>query len=253
MKRIALSVLLLFAVSSAGVIGCDQSAEDATADEPEAEEQTEEQTDGADDETEGALAEESAETDDGEEESAEASGEAVVGEEAPDFTLEDVSGEEHILSDYRGEVVVLEWFNFDCPYVERHYDEGTFDSVLEEAGGTEEVTWLAIDTTSDHDAEDIRQWKEESSDLREHDYPYLVDTDGAVGRMYDAQTTPHMYVIDEEGVLRYKGGIDDDPRGREEERTNYVENALTAMQAGESIETTEAEPYGCSVKYPEGS
>ena len=81
---------------------------------------------------------------------------------------------------------------------------------------------------------------------------YLLDADGKVGHAYDAKTTPHMYVIDKDGVLRYMGGIDsiastdvdDIPKA-----TQYVRQALAELAAGKAVSVPTSEPYGCSVKY----
>lgn len=230
---------LIFIVLFAGMstAGCDKA-------EPETAEKNIE-------EAESALEAEEVE----EEPAAEAPEHPVVGELAPDFALPDENGEEHRLSDHRGKTVVLEWFNMECPYVQRHYKEGTFDKILKDFGGTDEIVWLAIDTTYNHSAQTTSDWKEEANQEREFDYPVLQDPSGEVGRIYEAKTTPHLFVIDAEGVLQYMGGIDDDPRGRTapEERTNYVRAALEAMRAGEPVETSEAQPYGCTVKYDEES
>ena len=232
--------LIVVTFAAAGMIGCDEPEVD------DADEETEEQElEESDDNDEDA--------DESEEEAAEAPDEPVIGEPAPEFTLVDEQGQSHTLSDYRGDVVVLEWFNIPCPFVRRHYEAQTFDTIIEEFGGLDEITWLAIDTTWDNTPEDTLGWKEETADLRNHDYPVLQDTDGEVGNLYGAQTTPHMFVIDEEGILQYMGAIDDDPSGNDEEPHNYVMAALTAMSADEELSRTETEPYGCTVKYDEDS
>ncbi len=240
MKFWTWTIALLFGLSCV-VVGCDEPETDTEPTDDEVVEETEEELE--------------IEESDDEAEEASAPDEPVIGELAPDFTLEDESGEPHSLSDYRGETVVLEWFNIPCPYVVRHYEEGTFDTIIDEFGGSDELTWLAVDTTWDNTPEDTLEWKEETEDIRDNNYPVLQDPEGDVGRLYNAQTTPHMFVIDEEGILQYMGGIDDDPRGREEpeDRQRYVSMALTAMEEGESVDPTEAEPYGCTVKYDEDS
>ncbi len=221
-----------------GVVACDEPEAEESDEETE-EQELEEDDDGDDDE-------------ESEEEEAAAPDEPVIGELAPDFTLVDEEGETHTLSDYQGETVVLEWFNIPCPFVVRHYEEGTFDNLIDEF---DDITWLAIDTTWDNTPEDTLEWKEETADIRDFDYPVLQDPDGDVGNLYGAQTTPHMFVIDEEGILQYMGAIDDDPRGDEDadDRENYVMAALTAMAEGEDVSPTETEPYGCTVKYDEDS
>ncbi len=242
MKSRTWPILLAFIATGVLVSACDDEQAEAEA---EAEEAIEELTE---------ILEQDENPDD-EEAAAEAPDEPVIGELAPDFTLVDEQGESHTLSDYRGQTVVLEWFNIPCPYVVRHYEEQTFGNIIDEFGGLDELTWLAVDTTWDNTPEDTLEWKEETADIRDYDYPVLQDPDGEVGRLYNARTTPHMFVIDEEGILQYMGGIDDDPRGREdvEDRQNYVAQALTAITAGETVDPSEAEPYGCTVKYDEDS
>lgn len=169
-------------------------------------------------------------------------GHAQVGQKAPDFTLVDHAGNTHKLSDYAGKVVVLEWTNPECPFVVRHYNENTF---IDMAKNHEDVVWLSIDSSYFVTAESASAWakKEEIA------YPILLDASGEVGHMYNARTTPHMFVIDTNGTLVYDGAIDDDPRGNAESRTNYVAAALKSVMNGEKVETATTKPYGCSVKY----
>jgi peroxiredoxin len=173
---------------------------------------------------------------------------AVVGEPAPDFKLEDETGEVHQLSDHEGKTVVLEWTNPDCPYVERHYNKAeTMTKTMKKLGGAEKVAWLTVDSTHSNTPKESEKWKKKQG----FDYPILQDKEGQVGKIYGAKTTPHMYVIDKEGVLRYKGAIDDDPRGKKdyEKRTNYVTNAVMALRNGKDVSPKTTDPYGCSVKY----
>lgn len=237
MKNSRLLLISTLIVSLAAFAACDGPDEQAQAEPAE--------------ETEATLeAEDEPEEDEGA--AAEAPTEPIIGELAPDFTLVDETGQSHTLSDYRGQTVVLEWFNIPCPYVRRHYQARTFDNIIEEHGG-DDLVWLAIDTTWDNTPEDTLAWKAETEEIRNHDYPVLQDPDGDVGRLYQARTTPHMFVIDEEGILQYMGAIDDNPRGRIDEPQNYVIAALTAMNAGDIIDPTETQPYGCTVKYDEDS
>ncbi|HJK89218.1 MAG TPA: thioredoxin family protein [Polyangiaceae bacterium LLY-WYZ-15_(1-7)] len=197
-------------------------------------------------------AEEAAQADDGEEEAAADEGNAeeetalsaTVGEAAPAFALPDQGGTEHSLQQYRGKIVVLEWINPDCPYVQRHYRANTMRGLVE-AFADEDVVWLAIDSSHFVTPESSQAWREE------HDLPYpiLQDPSGEVGRRYGASTTPNMYVIDAQGVLRYQGAIDDDPRGREESPRNYVREAVQALVDGGAPPVAQTRPYGCTVKY----
>lgn len=169
---------------------------------------------------------------------------AEVGRPAPDFTLTDQAGERHHLSDYRGRVVVLEWTNPQCPYVQRHYQAETMKQLVARFPA-ERVAWLAVDSSHFVVPSDSAAWREAQG----LSYPILQDADGAVGRAYQARTTPHMFVIDAEGTLRYSGAIDDDVHGRSEQPTNHVGRAVDALLAGEAPPTAQTEPYGCSVKY----
>jgi peroxiredoxin len=169
---------------------------------------------------------------------------ATLGSPAPDFTLEDQNGNQVSLSDYRGKVVVLEWFNNDCPFVQRHYRAETM-AKLANKFKDQGVVWLAINTTHYATKENNQGWKEHYS----LSYPILSDNSGRVGKMYDAKTTPHMYIINQEGILVYNGGIDDDPDGANASPNNYVKKALKEVLAGKSVSTPESKPYGCSVKY----
>jgi peroxiredoxin len=168
----------------------------------------------------------------------------AVGSPAPDFTLEDQDGSKVSLSDFSGKVVVLEWFNGDCPYVQRHYEEETM-AKLSSKYKDKEVVWLAINSTHYATKEQNKEWKEKYNLL----YPILSDNSGEVGKLYAAKTTPHMYIIDKTGELVYAGGIDDDPGGDSQERNNYVKKALKEVLAGNPVSIPESKPYGCSVKY----
>ena len=171
---------------------------------------------------------------------------ASVGSPAPDFTLEDQDGTKVSLSDYAGKVVVLEWFNYDCPFVKRHYEAGTFDKLATKFKD-QGVVWLTINTTHYATNADNKKFKEANS----LPYAILSDPTGEVGKMYDAKTTPHIFIIDKDGKLAYAGGIDDDPKGESAKANNYVKTALTDILAGTPVSTPETKPYGCSVKYAE--
>jgi peroxiredoxin len=165
--------------------------------------------------------------------------------QAPDFTLQDQDGKPVTLSDYKGKIVVLEWFNGECPYVQRHYKSKTMQSL---AGPYRDkgVVWLAINSTSTADRKVNKAWVEKYK----LDYPILDDHTGKVGKLYGAKTTPHMFVIDRDGNVVYKGAIDDDPSGKKEHAANYVAEVLQNLTDGQSVALKETKPYGCSVKYP---
>ncbi|MGA0332448.1 MAG: thioredoxin family protein [Kiritimatiellia bacterium] len=173
--------------------------------------------------------------------------------EAPAFTLTDTNGTEHSLSDFKGKVVVLEWFNHGCPFVKKHYSQGNMQA-LQKSYTEKGVVWLAIcssaegkqgyDTAEGHN----KTAKEKGTNAT----AILLDTDGTVGKAYGAKTTPHMYVIDAEGQLVYQGAIDDKRSTNPDDiptSKNYVVAALDQVLAGQAVEVSSTPPYGCSVKY----
>ncbi|MGO8971336.1 MAG: thioredoxin family protein [Myxococcaceae bacterium] len=169
---------------------------------------------------------------------------AEVGQSAPDFTLRDETGAQHSLSQYRGQVVVLEWTNPECPFVQRHYEDKTMQKTLAAFGG-KPVVWLVIDSSYFNSPEKSAVWKKQQG----FSPPVLQDPSGSVGHAYAAKTTPHMFVVDVQGTLRYAGAIDDDPHGRNPSPVNYVRQAVEAVLAGKPVPVTTSPPYGCSVKY----
>jgi|RhiMethySRZTD1v2_1073278.scaffolds.fasta_scaffold657137_2 peroxiredoxin len=174
---------------------------------------------------------------------------AKPGDTAPAFSLQDTSGKTVNLADYKGKIVVLEWVNPDCPYVQRHYNLKTMTS-LADKNKDKGVVWLGIATGATADADRLKKFVETDG----VSYPILLDSDGAIGKAYGAKTTPHMFIIDKEGKLAYAGGIDDqaigDPKAPLKEGTvNYVDKALSEIQAGSAVSQPETKAYGCSVKY----
>lgn len=171
-----------------------------------------------------------------------------VGKPAPEFRLEDENGTTHSLKKYRGKVVVLEWTNPGCPFVVRHYDRKTMTRTAR-ALRDKNVVWLAVNSSHFNKPADTRKWR------KRHNIPFatLQDPRGIVGKRYGARTTPHMYVIDRRGVLRYVGAIDDDPYGDKKRPQNHVTAAVKAVVAGGKPDPSRTTPHGCSVKYRQGS
>jgi peroxiredoxin len=176
-----------------------------------------------------------------------AAAKAAIGSPAPAWTLQDQDGKSHNLSDFAGKIVVLEWFNNECPYVVKHYKEGHMNALAKkyEAQG---VVWLAVNTTKGKSNDDNKkiagEWKIER--------PILNDASGTVGTAYGARTTPHMYIINKDGILVYAGAIDSDRSADTSAvsgATNYVAAALDELLAGKPVSKAETNPYGCSVKY----
>lgn len=178
---------------------------------------------------------------------------AGIDSAAPDFTLVDTTGKEHKLSDYvaAGKTVVLEWFNPQCPVVQRFYDdEGTgLANKIESTFANQEVVWLRINSGSDDSRTSGKEVNDEARKNWHIAGPVLLDADGKVGRAYGAKVTPEMYVISNEGVLRYHGYIKAEKPAADGQEKLVVSDAVKSVLAGETIETKETKAYGCGVKY----
>lgn len=177
----------------------------------------------------------------------------ITNQESPDFTLMDSMGQEHSLSQYRGKYVVLEWVNYECPFVKKHYQSGNMQS-LQGTNTANGVVWLSINSSAKdkqgyYEPDQINQIIENSDSKPT---AYLIDTNGSIGKLYGAKTTPHMYIVNPEGVLIYQGAIDSVPSVDSADipgATNYVQQALNQAMAGESVSEATTKSYGCSVKY----
>lgn len=182
-----------------------------------------------------------------------AQAEVENGKTVPDFTLTDANGKSHALSEYKGKFVVLEWFNPDCPFVKKHYNSGNMQN-LQEMYTQKGVIWLAINSSAvgkegNYAPGAINDWaKKEMAKAT----AFLLDSDGKVGKTYGAQTTPHMFIIDQQGVLIYQGAIDSIPSADMADiakSQNYTQMALDEAMAGKAVTTPATKSYGCSVKY----
>lgn len=182
-----------------------------------------------------------------------ASAEIVINEKAPDFTLTDSRGEVRSLSDYAGQFVVLEWTNYDCPFVRKFYDAGAMQQLQAEYTA-EGVVWLSVNSSAPGKQGNypVEAWNRMIEEKGVAASAVLIDESGDVGRLYGAKTTPHMYIVNPEGSLIYQGAIDSIPStdsGDIPRATNYVQLALGEAMAGSKVSTPSAKPYGCSVKY----
>jgi hypothetical protein len=181
-------------------------------------------------------------------------GAATVGQPAPAFTLIDLNGKTLSLADFKGKVVVLEWTNPECPFVKKHYDKSGNMPATQKSAVADGVIWLSINSSAagkegDYDVAAAKLWlaAEKSAATA-----YLRDIDGKVGHLYGAKTTPHLFVINAEGVLVYAGAIDSIRSANPSDiakAENYVSSALAAIKAGKPVEKANTQPYGCSVKY----
>jgi peroxiredoxin len=177
---------------------------------------------------------------------------APPGQPAPGFTLTDLAGKTVNLADYKGKTVVLEWHNFECPFVQKHYRSGNMQSLQKRYAS--DVVWLAVSSTA-RTAFDYIEPAKVSKQLTEFGAVparFLMDESGAVGMSYGARTTPHMYIIDPSGKVVYNGAIDDKRSTNVEDvktAKNYVVAALEEMKAGKPVTVASTTPYGCSVHY----
>jgi peroxiredoxin len=176
---------------------------------------------------------------------------AAIGETAPDFTLKDTEGKEHHLAAYTdaGKVVVLEWFNPDCPFVKKHHEKNKTMATTYAAFAKKDVVWLAINSGAPGKQGYGLDRNKKAREDYGIAYPVLLDETGAVGLLYGAKTSPHMFVIAKSGDLVYAGAIDDNSSPGTLGETNWVSTCLGQVLAGEAVATSQTKPYGCSVKY----
>ncbi|MBK7875415.1 MAG: redoxin domain-containing protein [Planctomycetes bacterium] len=170
---------------------------------------------------------------------------AEVGKAAPDFELADLDGKKVKLSDYKGKIVVLEWFNPDCPTCDRIYSKGGPLTEVPERLKKDGVVWLAVNS----DGATAKEVDKNKDFLKEKkvSVPVLLDPTGKTGKAYGAKSTPHCFVIDEKGVLRYQGALDNAPSGKPKEGealVNYVEKAVGEIKAAKPVTTSETKSYG---------
>ena len=175
------------------------------------------------------------------------------GSVAPDFKGVDSNGVTHSLSEYRGKYVVLEWANQGCPYEQKHYLSGNMES-LQKEWTSKGVVWLSIISSAPGEQGYVTPAQENDylKTMKASPTAALLDPKGAIGHLYDARTTPHMFVIDPVGKIVYQGAIDDKPTpdpSSLKTADNYLNDALNAAMAGKPVAVAATKPYGCSVKY----
>lgn len=178
---------------------------------------------------------------------------AKVGQPAPSFTAKDSDGKIQKLSDYRGKFVVLEWHNRQCPFVHKHYASGNMQK-LQKEWTAKGVVWFTV-ISSAPGKQGYMTADEENAYVKQvgaSPTAVLLDPSGELGHLYGAKTSPHMFVINPQGILIYDGAIDNKPTTDIEDvatAKNYVSLALEEAMAGEQVKTPVTRPYGCSVKY----
>lgn len=170
------------------------------------------------------------------------------GRGARDFEASSFDGKTVKLADYRDKVVVLEWLNLDCPFVQYHYDKAATMIDLAKKYKDKGVVWLAVNSTCQTTPEANRDF----AARHKLPYPILDDRSGRIGRSYGALTTPHVFII-KGGEVVYDGAIDNAPNGKTIDggaKVNYVDKALSELTSGKPVSTPKTQSYGCSVKYP---
>ena len=177
----------------------------------------------------------------------------VPGTTAPDFKGTDSNGTQHSLSEYRGKYVVLEWANKGCPYDQKHYLSGSMEN-LQKEWTAKGVVWLSVISSAPGEQGYVTGSQENEYIKSMHAAPtaVLLDPTGTIARLYEAKTTPHIFVIDPTGKLIYQGALDDKPTPDQEDlkgARNYLNEVLTAAMAGKPVPIASTRPYGCSVKY----
>jgi peroxiredoxin len=178
---------------------------------------------------------------------------ADVGQPAPDFALQDLDGKVHKLSDHRGKTVVLEWFNPGCPYVVAAHTKGSLVDLARKQS-KDGVVWLAVNSGAPGKQGHGVETNRAAAKAWSMGYPILVDESGAVGKAYGATNTPHMFVVSRDGMLVYKGAIDNSPdaeRGSPQGGVlvEYVSATVEDLGAGRPVRTAQTKAYGCGVKY----
>lgn len=175
---------------------------------------------------------------------------AKVGEAAPAWTAKDIKGKEWKSTDFANKIVVLEWVNTQCPVCKGAHKDGRVPAMVKELKNHKDVVFIGVNsthnTTADQNAAALKDYGVE--------YPVLLDLDGKIGKAFGARTTPHVFVIDTKGVLRYQGALDNNEAGDKSggALTNYALNAVKQIKAGETVSPETTKPYGCSVKYARG-
>jgi peroxiredoxin len=178
---------------------------------------------------------------------------ARVGAPAPDFTATDTNGKVHKLSEYQGKFVVLEWTNRGCPYTQKHYNSGNMQR-LQREWTSRGVVWLTV-ISSAPGKQGYATAADENAYLKQANASptaVLLDPAGTLGHLYDAKTTPHIFIINAHGELIYNGAIDDRPTTDVSDVSsakNFVSLALEEATSGRPVSTPTSRPYGCSVKY----
>jgi peroxiredoxin len=174
---------------------------------------------------------------------------AAVGKPAVNFSLMDLEGKAVTLSDYKDKIVVLTWYDENCPYMKAHFTAGTFGKLAETFKENKDVAFLNIDSNEGASVEKLTAANKENKITM----PTLIDADGKVGMAYEAKRTPHCFIIGKDGILKYAGALDNAPMGKTkdgETAVNYITQGVGELLAAKEVSVPSTESYGCNVKYP---
>jgi len=160
------------------------------------------------------------------------------GVKAPDFTLTDLNNNPHSLADYAGQIVILNFWSAECPWSTRA-DEVILEYLQKWA---EDVHYLPIASNVNESREIITNEAEARKILQ-----LLLDEDHQVADLYGATSTPHIFVIDAKGILRYQGALDDVTFRQRTPTLNYLETAVEAILSGLQPEPASTDTYGCTI------
>lgn len=180
--------------------------------------------------------------------------EVTTGSQIPDLTVTDSNGATHKLSDFEGKTLILEWTNDGCPYVQKHYDSNNMQTLQKSVTAKDDTVWLTVISSAPgtQGYKDGNGANKQMADWDAAPTAVILDPNGDMGKVFNARTTPHMYVIKPDQTLVYQGAIDDNRSSNPatiEGAENYVVSALADLEAGRPVSTPESAPYGCSVKY----
>jgi peroxiredoxin len=167
-----------------------------------------------------------------------------IGKAAPAFELKTLDNKTVKLADYKGKIVVLEWFQPSCPYCIKGYDEGGNCRATAEKMGKDGVVYLLVNSSNADHPDSKLDANKEFFKSRKLSHTVLMDTDGKIGNAYGAKTTPHCMVIDAKGNLVYRGAIDNAMDKDAKEKVNYVETAVRELKADKPVTTKETRSYG---------
>ena len=177
----------------------------------------------------------------------------VVGDVAPEFTAKDSTGKDVSLNTFKGKIVVLEWFNPNCPFVKKFYKNGDMQK-FQETLAAKGVVWLTVNSSASGRSGHLspEEAQETRKELGMKSTAFILDENGKVGKAFGARTTPHMYIVGTDGKVAYAGAIDSEASTSADDiagATNYVLAATEELLAGKPVAVASTEPYGCSVKY----